>query len=537
MISRVEDFLGKWERENSPGLALALVKDGKVIFQRCLGMANLDYGIPITTRTVFRVASLAKQFTAACIGLLEEDGALALTDDIHQWLPELPQYQRPVTIGQLLWHTSGIQDFPHLLWGLSGRSFGDAVTEAGVLDILARNPETDFAPGTRHYYCNSGYFLLGVIVSRITGQSLAEFARQRIFEPLGMGATHFQDDYTRVIPNRAIGYAAEGDGYRIFDSPTTTLVGDDGLFTTLEDMLIWEQNFSNNRLGKGGLGKKMLEKGQLSDGSPVDYGYGLFLQERKGLDLFWHYGEYLGLQSVIRCYPKQDLSIICLANTSELAPIDFARELEDILLADQFQPESTPVQEPLPLCGQPNLEKYTGLYCNRQEGFTIETKVSASGALQMVLNNKSTFNLTMTAEDKAVAADLDFPLGLILPPGEMPRFFNDDLVFPLEPLEKIPQPPTPEELALLAGEYYSPALMTSWIVLAQGNELRLVNKDGNRLSPQDPLVHVFEDFYIAWFDLWRRKLYFVREAGTATAMVILNGESVATVFRRVKEGE
>lgn len=534
MQAKIDNFLARWERKNAPGLALAVVREGEVIYNRALGMANLDYAIPIHSRTVFRVASLAKQFTGACIGLLEEQGALTLNDDIRKWIPELPHYQAPVTVGQLLWHTSGIHDFPHILWGLSGKSFGDAVTEQGVLEMLSRFKDTDFRPGTRHLYCNAGYFLLAIAAARISGQSLASFAYEHIFAPLGMRNTHFHDDYNLIVPNRAIGYTPNGEGYAIMDAPTCTLVGDDGLFTTLEDMLIWEGNFYANKLGKGGLVDRMLSKGKLEDGSLVNYGYGLFLEERKGLDSFWHYGEFLGFQSVFRSFPQQKLSIICLGNTSELGPIDFAREIEDILLEVRFShgPRTQPSPS-IPYTGVANPENYAGLYCNRDEGFFIEVKTQESG-LQMAINGRQVFDLKLLTEDVAEAIELDFPLGLKYNRGQgTVALFDSEVVFPLEPLAVFPQLPGAEDLAQLAGEYYSPILDAAWTVVVEEGSLRLINKDRHRISPQEPLTHVFEDFYVAWFSLWRRKIHFVRERGTI-AMVVLNGDSGPVRFERSK---
>lgn len=526
MFRKIEEYLSRWDRIDAPGLALAVVEDGETIFQRSYGLANLDSKDPINSRTVFRVASLAKQFTGACICLLEDKGALTLEDDVHWWVPELPRYESPVTLGHLLWHTSGIIDFPHLLWGLSGHSFGDAVREQGVLDMLARIDRTDFKPGTQHFYCNSGYFLLGLVVARISGQSLADFANDRIFAPLGMKNTHFHDDYTRVIANRAVGYTPRQEGWAVMDAPTCTLVGDDGLFTTLEDMLIWERNFYEDKLG---IVQRMLKEGRLESGREVKYGCGLFLDEPRGQERFWHYGEFLGFQSVFRSYPRQKLSIICLANTSELAPIDFADKLEDILISEQYQAFSAEqnASKP-PFLGLVNFNKFTGRFCNRVEGFTIETKIG--NGLQMVINGMTTLDLVMTAENKFEVPDLDYCLGLEFDPHRKTALFIDgDLVFHLEPLTGPVQSPTPQDLALLAGEYYSAWLDTTWVVKAEGNNLLLVNKDRHRISPGEPLTHVFEDFYVAWFGLWRRKIRFERPA----AMVVLNGDSSPVRFEKI----
>ncbi|MGE5559620.1 MAG: serine hydrolase domain-containing protein [Chloroflexota bacterium] len=374
--SRRIDALSAGIDPQGPGLALSVARHGAThYYERCVGVANLDYGVPITADTVFRVASLSKQFTGMSIALLELDGKLSASDDVRQFLPELPDYGAPITIDHLLRHTSGLQDFCHLLWAVAGRPFGDAFCEAELLDLICRQRELNFAPGDCHLYSNTGYFLLSVIVERVSGIKLAQFANERIFAPLGMSNTHFHDDNSLVVPNRAIGYTPDPNaacGYRISDMPTTMLVGDDGLFTTLNDLAIWARNFTTNALGGGQeLIARTLAPGRLNNGEAVLYGYGHFLGQRRGLNRFWHYGEFLGFQSVIRRFPEQDTTIICLANSSAVSPTDLAVAIEDIILEDEFgpapaadpEPPTRPAPSP-PELTPAELAAYVGRYVN-----------------------------------------------------------------------------------------------------------------------------------------------------------------------------
>lgn len=522
-MDKVDQYLEKWARDDAPGLALAVVKDGEVVLRRHYGLANLDYAILITSKTVFRVASLAKQFTAACIGLLIHQGRLTLQDKVRDWIPELPDSYFAVAIKHLLWHTSGIQDYPHLVWGLMGKSFGDAVTPQAVLGLLTQL-DLDFTPGTKHQYNNAGYFLMGIIVERVTGQSLAEFARENIFTPLGMYSTHFHDDYSRIVSNRAVGYRPLQSGFAVFDIPTCTLVGDDGLFTTLDDMLVWEQFFYQRKLGN--LAATMIERGKLDTGEPVNYGHGLFIQQRDGLDMFWHHGENLGNQSVFRSYPQHNLSIICLANTSELNPIRLVNDLENILLDRPTYLKGTP-QNPIIGHEEIDLSQFEGFYCNREIALLIETAVK-DGCFQMVINNKYSYELEFVTENKAVAKVFS-GLGLeFLSQGKVVFFEGEDR-FLLEGMPKGVVPPS--NLAEFTGEYYNSALDTTWIV-EKATELLLVNKDKNRQCA-GPLEHIFEDFYSAQFNLWSREVHFKRQNGEVVAMVIFNGDSAPIRFDKI----
>ena len=204
--TKVDQLFARWDKPDSPGCALAVIKNNQTIYKRGYGIASLEYGIPIAAKTVFNIGSTSKQFTALSIALLAKQGRISLDDDIRKYLPEMPQYQSPITIRHLIYHTSGIREYPHLMQ-LTGIRFQDASDEE-VLTIIVRQKELNFKPGDEYLYSNSGYFLLAQIVKRASGRSLREFAEEKIFKPLGMVNTHFHDDTTEVIKNRATGYAS-----------------------------------------------------------------------------------------------------------------------------------------------------------------------------------------------------------------------------------------------------------------------------------------------------------------------------------------
>ncbi len=248
MRSRVDELFREYDRSDSPGCALGVFRDGKIEYARGYGMANLELGVANTPQTVFDIGSTSKQFTAFAIQLLARDGKLSLDDDVRKWVPEIPSYGKIVTIRHLLHHTGGLRDYIELM-SLQGVMTEDLTVDADVLDIMARQKAPNFAPGEEHLYCNTGYFLLSVIVKRASGQSLRDFAAERIFGPLGMRHTQFNDSHTRIIPNRATGYSKGKNGVFGIDMSDWEQTGDGAVATTVEDLQRWDQNFYDPKVG------------------------------------------------------------------------------------------------------------------------------------------------------------------------------------------------------------------------------------------------------------------------------------------------
>ncbi len=251
LSAQTDAIFAAWDRPDTPGCALGIVHHGELVYFRGYGRANLDYGLPITSQTVFDIASTSKQFTAACIALLMEQGHLALDDDVRRHLPELPEFGHTITVAHLIHHTSGWRDYLTLM-EFAGYRDEDYISVAEVMALLQKQQGLNFTPGAAYQYSNTGYFLLGQLVERLSGQSLDAFANKHILKPLGMSHSHFQDDQTRIVPNRATGYTpTDAGGYRL-DVSTLDMVGDGGLMTCVDDLVLWDRNFYDNELGRGG---------------------------------------------------------------------------------------------------------------------------------------------------------------------------------------------------------------------------------------------------------------------------------------------
>ncbi len=267
----VDEVFAAYDHTDTPGCALGVVQGGDLAYARGYGMANLDYGIAITPQTVFRTGSVAKQFTAAAIAIAARDGALSLDDPVKKWIPTLPTYPSDPTVRHMVHHTSGLRDYLTLM-SLKGLRRDDFYTDAEVRAVVSRQRELNFAPGAEHLYSNSGYFLLGQIIREATGRSLREYAQEKIFGPLGMAHSHFHDDHNHVVRSRATGYAPVDDGYRI-SMTTLDMVGDGGVFTSIEDLVHWVNALDFDGLDNG-LSAMLEVRGVLNSGDTIPYAFG-----------------------------------------------------------------------------------------------------------------------------------------------------------------------------------------------------------------------------------------------------------------------
>ncbi|MFN2450417.1 MAG: serine hydrolase domain-containing protein [Candidatus Baltobacteraceae bacterium] len=316
----------------TPGCAMAVFRNGTIAYARGYGMADLEHNVPITPASLFDVGSVSKQFAAAAIALLAERGKLSFHDDVHRYIPELPPYGAPLTIDELTWHTSGLRDYTDLL-DLQGYGLEQATTDEQALASIIRQRSLDFPSGTQYEYSNTNYFLLSVIVKRVTGQTLAQFARQHLFSPLGMSHTVYRDDYAMIVRNLALGYAPGAGGHFRNSMSNWQQTGDGGVQLSVDDALRWDDNFYNPRVGGPELIAQLQTPGHLSSGRRLSYGRGLFIGTYRGLKRISHGGAWIGYRAEFQRYPALHTSIVVLCNSDAASPAGLARSVADIVLA------------------------------------------------------------------------------------------------------------------------------------------------------------------------------------------------------------
>ncbi len=360
----IDSIFAQWDTPDSPGCALGIIKAGDLVYARGYGMANLEYDIPNSATSVFRIGSTSKQFTAACIVLLAEQGKLSLDDTLDRFFPDFPDYAGRITVRHLLNHTSGIRDYLQIAY-LKGLGDDDFYVDDEIMKWLVQQSDLNFTPGDEFLYSNSGYWLLGQIVREVSGENMAEFAQRELFTPLGMTQTHFHNDHTQIVKNRASGYVpASEEGYKI-SMTTLDMIGDGGIFTSIEDIKKWDDAYYDTRVLSKTFWDMMTRKGILNDGEEIDYASGLFIDSHKGLPAISHGGAFVGFRAELLRFPEQRLTIAIFANRGDANPSELALEVADVLLEDEypkvadqdtgFSLDDVPAEE-LPF------EKLTGVY-------------------------------------------------------------------------------------------------------------------------------------------------------------------------------
>ena len=340
----IDALFAAWNKPAAPGAVLAVIKDGKIVRTAAYGMADIERAAPNKISTPFHVASVSKQFTAFAVHLLAQEGKLGLDDDIRKYLPELQDFGTTITIRQLIHHTSGLRDQWALL-GLAGWRLEDVITEGDIMRLVSAQKTLNFAPGSEHLYCNTGYTLLGIIVKRVSGKSLPAFSKERIFVPLGMKNTHFHDDYQSLVDGRASSYDAPGGGAYKYLALSYSNVGATSLFTTVEDLALWDQNFYDGKVGGKALLAEMQTKGKLASGKEINYASGLSIGRYRGAEMVEHGGADAGFRSAIVRFPAQRLSVVLLSNASDLNAGRLSRKVADAYLDDTVEalpPAETP---------------------------------------------------------------------------------------------------------------------------------------------------------------------------------------------------
>lgn len=469
---RVDQLFTEWAKASSPGCALAVIQDGDIVYKQGYGMANLEYNIPITPKTIFHVASVSKQFVAMTIAMLASEDKLSLDDDVRQYIPELPDFDDTITIRHLLHHVSGLRDQWELLI-LAGWRMDDVITTEDILELVQRQQELNFKPGEEYLYCNTGYTLLGVIVKRVSGKSLRDFCEENIFQPLGMHSTHFHDDHEMIVENRAYSYAPKNENNFKHSVLSFATVGATSLFTTVEDLVPWERNFYDGSIGGKDIIKQMHTHGVLNDGEQIEYALGLRITDYRGLKVVQHSGGDAGYCSHLIRFPEQHFSVAILCNLSTMNPSELAKRVAGIYLAEAFADNKEAEDEAALIELSPEqLACRVGVYYNAATATTRRLEMRDD---KLVIALGPGFELAPLSENH---------FQVVAFPQEKLRFGSAaDGTLQMREIAGSAKPvmyeavvtvaPTMEEQAAYAGTYYSPELDVNYTVLVQEGQLVL----------------------------------------------------------------
>jgi CubicO group peptidase (beta-lactamase class C family) len=520
--ARVDKLFAEWDKWDSPGASLAVFKDDSIVYKRGYGSAQLEYNIPITASTIFHVASVSKQFTAFAVALLASQGKLSWDDEVRKHIPEMPDFGKTITLRHLVHHMSGLRDQWEAL-GIAGWRLDDVITKEQILKMVKHQKELNFNPGEEYVYCNTGFTLLAEVVARITGQSFPKWTEENIFKPLGMSNTHFHDDHEMIVKNMAYSYEPkEGGGFKK-SVLSYANVGATSLFTTVEDLTRWIQNFFDARVGGPGVIQQMQEQGVLNNGKKIDYAFGLVIAPYRGLNTVGHSGGDAGYRSHVVWFPDQKFGVAVLSNLGTMNPGGLALKVADIYLADKLAPEKpkTPEFPPkVPKINPAVYDAYAGKYQLKdgpiititREKDQLMGEVSGMPKFELIPESETIFSLKIL--DAKIAFERDKT-------GKVTQFIlkQENEESPAKRLE----PPVlkPEELEEYAGEYYSEELGTTYTLAVQEGKLIAQHRrnEDSILMPTEPDTFAGDHWYFG-------KVKFERDNNKKVFGFLLSGSRV-----------
>lgn len=507
-LKKIDRLFEKWNHPNSPGCAVGVVRNDSLLFGKGYGMANLEYGVPITPTTIFHMASVSKQFTAFSIVLLARQGKLQLDDDIHKYLTWFPDLKEKITIRHLLNHTSGIRDQWQLLT-ISGTRLDDVITQDHIIKILSRQKALNFKPGEQYNYSNSGFTMLAEIVKAVTGQTLRQFTDSAIFKPLGMHDTHFHDDYTEIVRNRSYSYDRTDSTHYTNSILSYSNAGATSLFTNINDLSKWVMNFYTHKVGTQQDIDLLTQKTRLNNGRTIDYALGIGNITYKGWKGFAHDGADAGYRTVITIFPDLKMGFMVFSNLGDFNPGGRAMDIANLFIEDATPApakDSKKTDSSQAILKNPTaMEKFTGDYIS-DDGMQMHFRINNS-KLYADINGRS----NLLKEDKDTLSPVNNPgpklAFKINNPGDttvLAVFAPEDK----QVLRKyVPAPQTDKALEAYTGTYYCPELDCRYGIILKGHQLVLTNNkyDDMPLSFGGP-DHLFNG---SW---WMRHLKVMRNS-------------------------
>lgn len=473
----------------APGCAAAVSLNGEVVFEKAFGLADLEHNVPNTPQTIFESGSVAKQFTAAALVLLQQDGKLNLDDPVRKYIPELPDYGAPLTIRHLLNHTAGLRDWGTVL-SLTGAGRGDRVINQDLaFDVITHQRALDFMPGAEYSYSNSGYNLAATIVERVSKQKFPAFVEERLFKPLAMKNSSWRDDYQRIVPGRAQAYSRQGNGPWRLNMPFMNVYGNGGMLTTVGDWMKWNAMLDSHSLGAP-LVNALETRGVLNDGRKISYALGLTINSYKGLKDVSHGGATAGYQTFLARYPDNRVSVGVMCNGTSPGAGGIAADITDEIFGPF--PEA-PKPEPAKV-SEDELKKFVGIWRNEKTHGPARSVIENGvlrwsgarflplGGGQFVAGNNQ-LKFTVDKDGKPLSAEI------VDSEGDVRRFVPEQ-----------EWTPTPAELAALKGDWFSEEAGATFTLAVESDKVFLKQRPATSLAMQ-PLYkdHFNVQGYVVWF--------------------------------------
>jgi CubicO group peptidase (beta-lactamase class C family) len=493
LSERVDMLFTELNNNESPGAAVLVVKDGKIVLRRGYGMANLEYKIAVKPSTVFDIASLSKQFTGMALSILIEEGKIALQDDIRKYIPEMPDFGCKITIDNLIHHTSGLRDWPGTL-ALAGWQMDDVISFEQIMNMTFNQQDLNFMPGSEYTYCNTGYNILAELVHRVSGKSFREWMNKNIFQPLGMMDTHIHNDRTELVPDKAYSYN-RSDGKFQAVNDNLTAYGSSSLYTTIDDLAKWVINLDNPKVGGKSVVNRMFQQGELNDGSLISYAFGFEIGKYRGIKEITHSGSWASFSTFLAYFPEQHISIVVLRN-SEANTYRDAHNIADIYLGEKLEIPIKVKSEKNSILDSVEvpitvLNDYLGIY---RLGIGWYVTITRNGTCLMTY---------ATGEQNVPMTALSYTTFWVKDYGDSVKFNKDSMdcvtgfYYHGMTCPKLDNLPPPNQLDEFIGEYLSSELKTFYLVDVEDGHLAVNHRKNSPIK----LVHVWKDIFLgnAWY--------------------------------------
>ena len=515
-VQKIDSLFLQWNRPNHPGGAIGVVKDGKTIFSRAYGLASLEYLVPNSTGTIFNTGSVSKQFTAMGIVRLEEQGKLSFDDAIHKYLPELPDFGHPITIRQMLHHTSGLRSL-HALFALAGWRGDDARTNEDLNRIILKQKDLNFEPGAEYLYCNTGYMLMVNIIEKVSGKPFPEWMQEHIFDPLGMIHTYVEDQYNRVVPDNATSYYGREKFQRAVEY--WGYVGSGNMHSTTADLLTWLSNFRAPQKGWESAFRTMQTVDPFNDGTPNNYAFGVVVDEHLGKKRIQHGGSIGGFRAFVATYPGEALDIVVLTNFSAGNPGGNAARIAEIVLGKPVGDGAEDIAPATIKLSSEELAPFEGAYWNSRERYlrkiylkadTLRYWRSESSESALVPVGKNAFKMMGAGDGVRVTFESSDD-------GRHIRFAENGIVTAVfESVEDTEV--SPEDWSEYTGSYYSPEIENTYTLSMEEDELQMHHPRHGAI----PLKPLFRDVFSGEWPVGTVEIQ-RNPAGRVTGVLISNG--------------
>lgn len=528
--AQIDSLYSHLNQTSSPGIALAVVRDGKIILSKGYGMADLEHGMKITPSTVFDIASLAKQFTGLLICKLAAEGKISLQDDIRKYIPELNDFGKTITIEHLLQHSSGIRDWYGSFYIAGGRT-DDPIAFNQILNFAYRQKSLNNEPGTKYLYSNTGYNLLAELVQRVTGKSFRKWTNEQIFDPLDMKSTMVQDNYSELISNRALGYVKVANGGLQKLVNALTGLGSSSVFSNVEDMAKWLINFGTAKIGGSQALTLMQTPGRLNNGTINRYSSGITTGSYRDLRMFTSAGSWAGFNTFDVFFPEQKFGVVVLSNSTLVNAQTAVIQITDIFLANEFKPQlqsgvaADPGQSNEALVTQ-GVDAYTGVY---KQGKSTYLRIEKDGnVLTAWLPDMGKVSVVPVSANRFKVDDEEDGSELLFQPGKVVIVTYKGRQFTHLDNNESAMP----GLKDYAGEYYSEELGATYQVIVKNGKLELVTPK----RPNLPLSPVWPDGFTAQ-NPFINLLSFERDTKGIVTSLLINGDPRSSNYKFRKKIE